>query len=153
MSPEQLMMRAIEMSRGALARKGSRPFAALIVKDGQIVGEGLSESTHVDPTAHGEILAIRDACRRLGSTDLSGHEIYTSCEPCPLCVAAIWWAKLDRLYYANTLDDCERIGISTRDLVDEVSKPIGARKLPSKRILAAEAHKVFDEWQRKNSGS
>ena len=147
MSPEQLMRRAIELSRKSLSQKQSRPFGALIAKDGVIVGEGTSESAFVDPTAHGEILAIRDACRRLGSTDLSGHEIYTSCEPCPLCVAAIWWSKLDRLYYANTLDDCERIGISTRDLVEEIRKPIEARRLPSQRILAAEARQVFDDWR------
>ncbi|MBV8538588.1 MAG: nucleoside deaminase [Alphaproteobacteria bacterium] len=147
MSPEQLMRRAIELSRKSLSQKQSRPFGALIAKDGVIVGEGASESAFVDPTAHGEILAIRDACRRLGSTDLSGHEIYTSCEPCPLCVAAIWWSKLDRLYYANTLDDCERIGISTRDLVEEIRKPIEARRLPSQRILAAEARQVFDDWR------
>src|SRR5262245_59647790 len=93
MTPEEFMARAIEIGREGLHEKHARPFAALIVKQGQIVGEGRSLQRALnDPTAHGEIVAIRDACKRLGTTDLSGCEIYTTCEPCLLCVSAIWWA-------------------------------------------------------------
>jgi len=147
MTPEQIMARAIEMGRHGLDEKGARPFAALIVKQGEIVGEGRSQQTAFnDPTAHGEIVAIRDACKRLGTTDLSGSEIYTTCEPCLLCVSAIWWAKISRMYYAYTQQDCEKIGFSTKELVEEVARPLHLRKLPAKRILAEEAEILFQEW-------
>lgn len=147
MTPEQIMARAIEMGRRDLHEKGARPFAALIVKQGKIIGEGRSQQTVLnDPTAHGEIIAIRDACKRLGTTDLVGCEIYTTCEPCLLCVSAIWWAKISRMYYAHTQQDCERIGFSTKELVDEVTRPLHRRKLPAKRILTEEAEILFQEW-------
>jgi|ERR1700691_2727549 guanine deaminase len=147
MTPEQIMACAIETGRNGLHLKGARPFVALIVLDGEIVGEGRSQQMAVnDPTAHGEIVAIRDACKRLGTIDLSGCELYTTCEPCLLCVSAIWWAKISRMYYAHTQEDCERIGFSTKELVDEVTRPLMARKLPSKRILAEEANILFKEW-------
>ena len=111
------------------------------------VGEGRSQQkTLYDPTAHGEIVAIRDACKRLGTTDLSGCEIYTTCEPCLLCVSAIWWAKISKMYYAYTQEECERIGFSTKALVDEVTRPLAARKLPAERICAEEANMLFAEW-------
>ena len=147
MTPEQIMARAIAMGRHGLHEKGARPFAAIVVRDGEIVGEGRSQQTALrDPTAHGEILAIRDACKRLDTTDLSECEIYTTCEPCLLCVSAIWWAKIRRMYYAHTQEDCEKIGFSTKELVEEVSRPLKLRKLPGKRILAEEAQKLFEEW-------
>lgn len=141
------MSRAIEMGRGALNEKNARPFVAVVVKQGEIVGEGRSQQIALsDPTAHGEILAIRDACKRLGTIDLTGCEIYTTCEPCLLCVSAIWWAKISRMYYAHTQQDCERIGFSTKELVEEVTRPLSRRKLPAKRILAEEAKILFEEW-------
>jgi guanine deaminase len=147
MTPEQIIARAIEMGRNGLHVKGARPFAALVVLEGEIVGEGRSQQMAFnDPTAHGEIVAIRDACKRLGTIDLSGCELYTTCEPCLLCVSAIWWAKISRMYYAQTQHGCERIGFSTKELVDEVTRPLQARKLPSKRILAEEADILFEEW-------
>jgi guanine deaminase len=147
MTPEQIMARAIEMGRHGLHEKGARPFAALIVKRGEIIGEGRSQQTALsDPTAHGEIVAIRDACKRLGTIDLSGCEIYTTCEPCLLCVSAIWWAKISRMYYAYTQQDCERVGFSTKELVEEVNRPLHLRKLPAKQILADEAKILFQEW-------
>jgi guanine deaminase len=147
MAPEQIMARAIKMGRGGLQENGARPFAAIVVKQGEIVGEGRSQQlAEKDPTAHGEIVAIRDACKRLGTTDLSGCELYTTCEPCLMCVAAIWWAKISRIYYAHTQQDCERIGFSTKGLVEELSRPLESRKLPSKRILAEEAEILFQEW-------
>src|SRR5689334_12643395 len=134
MTPEQIMMRAIEIGRRGLRENGARPFAAVVVKEGEIVGEGRSQQMALnDPTAHGEILAIRDACKRLCTIDLSGCEIYTTCEPCLLCVSAIWWAKISRMYYAHSQEDCERIGFSTKGLVDEVTRPFDRRKLPAKR--------------------
>jgi guanine deaminase len=147
MTPEELMSKAIEMSRNAITNAGHRPFAALIVKDGKIIGEGLNDtpSSH-DPTAHGEVLAIRDATRRLGNEDLSGCEIYTTCEPCSLCVAAIWWAKIDKMYYAATLDDCREIGIGVDGLVEEISRPVTGRTLPAERIMAEDARGVLEEW-------
>lgn len=147
MTPEEIMARAIEMGRSGINEKGARPFAALIVKQGEIVGEGRSQQRAAnDPTAHGEIVAIRDACKRLGTIDLSGCELYTTCEPCLLCVSAIWWAKISRMYYAHSQEDCERIGFSTKALVDEVTRPLASRKLPAKRILAKEAEVLFQEW-------
>lgn len=147
MTPKEIMARAIEISRSEMRARGYRPFAAIIARNGEIVAEGCNDSVEShDPTAHGEVVAIRNATRKLGTDDLSGCEIYTTCEPCSLCVAAIWWAKLDRMYYANTLEDCARLGIGTDELVSEVSLPIAKRKLPTERILAAEAHAVFDEW-------
>jgi guanine deaminase len=147
MTPEKIMARAIEMARDGLHVKDARPFVALVVLNDEIVGEGRSQQRVVnDPTAHGEIVAIRDACKRLGTIDLSGCEIYTTCEPCLMCVSAIWWAKISRMYYAQTQEDCERIGFSTKELVEEVMRPLAARKLPSKRILAEEANILFSEW-------
>jgi guanine deaminase len=147
MTPEELMKKAIEMSREAVTNSGHRPFAAFIVKNGEIVGEGLNDSpaSH-DPTAHGEVLAIRDATKRLGTEDLSGCEIYTTCEPCSLCVAAIWWARIDKMYYAATLKDCREIGIGIEGLVETVSNPVGSRKIPEVQLLGQDGRNVLKEW-------
>lgn len=144
---EELMAYCIELSRKGVTEEGYSPFAAIIVKDGEIVGEGCNDTglTH-DPTAHGEVVAIRDATRKLGTPDLSGCEIYTSCEPCSMCVAAIWWAKLDRMYYANTLEDCAKLGLDCGPLMETVSKPVGERAIPETRLMGAEAHEMFDVW-------
>lgn len=147
MTPNEIMARAIAISRREMTEKGYRPFAAIIVKDGEIVGEGCNDTVETfDPTGHGEVVAIRDATRRLKTADLSGCEIYTTCEPCSMCVAAIWWAKIDRMYYANTLQDCAELGLDCAPLEAEVSKPVTERQLPSERIMAEAAHRVFDEW-------
>lgn len=147
MTPNEIMARAIEISREEMRTRGYRPFAAIIARGGEIVAEGCNDSVEsFDPTGHGEVVAIRNATRKLKTADLSGHDIYTTCEPCSLCVAAIYWAKLDKMYYANTLEDCAKLGTDCAPLVSEVSLPIEQRKLPSERILAAEAHAVFDEW-------
>jgi guanine deaminase len=147
MTPKELMAYAIEKSRKGLQDSGNRPFAALITKDGKIVAEALSRSrTSNDPTAHGEVVAIRMACEALNSRDLKGCEIYTTCEPCSLCVAAIHVANLDRVYYAYTLEDCAKNGIWTTELFEEVSRPIEKRRRPSERLLAEKADEVFKEW-------
>jgi guanine deaminase len=140
------MKRAIALSReGARAGLGA-PFGAVIVKDGVIVGEGWNTvAVDLDPTAHGEVVAIRDACKRLGTIDLSGCDIYTSCEPCSMCVATIWWAKLDRVYYGNALDDTRRY-FELTELLRDATLPIERRSTPSERLLAAEAFAVIKDW-------
>lgn len=141
------MRRAIEISRREMLEAGAAPFAAVVVKDGVIVGEGVNRvvASH-DPTSHGEIEAIRDAGRRLGTWNLAGCDLYTTCEPCEMCVAAMFWARLDRLYYANTLADCEAIGFELAPLRALVRADTAERALPAERLLAAEARAVLDLW-------
>lgn len=147
-TPEDFMRLAFELGRHGIGQRGHRPFACLIVRNGDIIGQAVSTSrSGNDPTAHGEVLAIRDACGRLGTRDLSGCDLYTTCEPCPLCVSAIWYAKISRLFYSYTLDDCESIGISTRPLIEELQHPIQERKLPAQQLLVVEGKKLFDDWR------
>lgn len=141
------MRRAFEIARKDMGQKGHRPFGAVIVKNGAIICEAVSQSrSGNDPTAHGEVLAIRAACAKLGTRNLSGCELYTTCEPCPLCVSAIWYARIDKTIYAFTLDDCERIGIGTQPLIDELQLPIAKRHHPSEQILRNEAEALFADW-------
>src|SRR5690606_5315754 len=111
-SPADHMREAIAYSHSQMLEAGAAPFAAVVVKDGKVVGRGVNQvvAKHA-PTSHGEVEAIRDACQRLQTWDLSGCELYTTCEPCELCVAAMHWSRIARLYYANTLEDCEPIGL------------------------------------------
>jgi guanine deaminase len=144
---EEFMRRAIALSRRCMIENGSAPFAAVIVKDGAVVGEGVNNVVNSsDPTSHGEVEAIRDAARRLGSWDLSGCDLYTTCEPCTLCVAAMFWAKISRLYYANTLADCENIGFDLKPLTALVRTNLHDGALKAERILPDEARSVLDEW-------
>jgi guanine deaminase len=144
---EEFMRRAIALSRRCMVENGSAPFAAVIVKDGAVVGEGVNNVVNSsDPTSHGEVEAIRDAARRLGSWDLSGCDLYTTCEPCTLCVAAMFWAKISRLYYANTLADCENIGFDLKPLTALVRTNLHDGALKAERILPDEARSVLDEW-------
>ena len=145
------MRRAVEIS-GAQMRVGAGgPFGAVIAKDGRIVAEGRNQVTSAnDPTAHAEIVAIREACRNLGTFDLSGHEIYASCEPCPMCLAAIYWARLDQVFFANTREDAARIGFDDALIYDEIPKTIEQRSLPMTRIALTEAEEIFREWQAKS---
>jgi len=146
MNKIDFMKRAIALSQEKSAVGLNAPFAAVIVKNGTIVGEGWNTvAGDHDPTAHGEVMAIRDACRRLGTIDLSGCDIYTSCEPCSMCVATIWWAKLDRVYYANALDDTRHY-FELAPLLADVAQPIGARSTPSEQLLAGDAFAVIKEW-------
>ena len=126
------------------------PFGAIIVKDGKVIAEGWNRVTSAnDPTAHAEVTAIRDACETLGTFSLAGCEIYTSCEPCPMCLAAIYWARLDRIYFANTREDAAAIGFDDALIYGEVSKPIDERIIPTTRLILPEAAAVFAEWQAK----
>lgn len=146
-SPEHFMGLAVDLSRRRMRAEGCAPFAAVVVKDGVVVGEGVnSVVNNHDATSHGEIEAIRDAGRNLKSWDLSGCELYTTCEPCEMCVAAMFWAKIGRMYYANTLADCERIGFDLGPLRAAVRAPVEERALPATRVLAGEAHAVLEEW-------
>jgi len=146
MTEADFMRHAIELSRRKMQEIGAAPFAAVIVKDGTIVGEGCNTVLlDHDPTLHGEVAAIRDACRRLGTFDLSGCDIYTSCEPCEMCVAAIWWARIDRVFYANALADTA--GMMPIDgLGHDVRQPIGQRSIPARQLMADEAYAVIKEW-------
>ena len=144
------MRRAIEISRAKMKAGEGGPFGAVIVHDGVIIGEGWNRvvGSH-DPTAHAEIVAIRDACARLGTFRLTGTDIYTSCEPCPMCLAAILWARIDRLYFANSRADAAAIGFDDAVFYDEVALPPDQRALPATRLLAEEARTVFAEWEAK----
>ena len=144
---KELMRRAITLSRRCMIDNGSAPFAAVIVKDGAVVGEGVNNViNNSDPTSHGEVEAIRDAARRLGRWDLSGCDLYTTCEPCELCVAAMFWAKISRLYYANSLADYENIGFDLKPLTALVRTDLHSGPLKAERILPDEARSVLDEW-------
>lgn len=143
------MARAIEISRKNMDQQGG-PFGAVIVKNGQIVGEGANRVTATnDPTAHAEVEAIRKACQNLKTFDLSGCEIYTSCEPCPMCLSAIYWARIDRIYYANTKKDAAQILFDDDFIYQEIPKKVSERKIPMKQLLRDEALKVFAAWEKK----
>jgi tRNA(Arg) A34 adenosine deaminase TadA len=126
------------------------PFGAIVVKDGEIISEGFNQVTSTnDPTAHAEVVAIRRACEKLGTFQLSGCEIYTSCEPCPMCLAAIYWSRPRAVYYANTKDDAANIGFDDAYIYDELVKKHEARKIPMFPLLRAEALAAFAEWEKK----
>ena len=145
---EDFMRRAIDLSRANMCGGSGGPFAAIVVKDGRIVGEGWNQVTSVnDPTAHGEIVAIREACRALGTFSLEGAVMYTTCEPCPMCLSAIYWSRISRLFYANTTEDAARIGFDDAVLYAELGLPWTERSLPAERLLADEARAVFAEWE------
>lgn len=144
---QTFMRRAIELSRENVKRGGG-PFGAVIVKDGRIVGEGANRVTASnDPTAHAEVTAIRDACSRLGTFDLSGAEIYTSCEPCPMCLAAIYWARLDRIHFANTKMDAAEIEFDDHFIYEEFARDPAQRRIPMRQMLRDEALAAFRDWQ------
>ncbi len=141
------MRRAIELSRTRLAAGEGGPFGAVVVKDGRIIGEGWNQVVGTnDPTAHAEIVAIRAACRHLGNFSLAGAELYTSCEPCPMCLAATLWARIEGIFYGNTRDDAAAIGFDDEYFYREVMLPLGERQLRAIRLLPDEARAVFTEW-------
>lgn len=150
MTKEELMRRAIELSIDSV-RNGGGPFGAVIARNGEIVAEGSNRVTlDTDPTAHAEVSTIRIACRKLGTFDLSGCEIYTSCEPCPMCLGAIYWAHLDKIYYANDRKDAADIGFDDDFIYQEIPLQPQYRKKPSEILLQSEAIKAFDLWQEKD---
>ncbi|MDZ4168681.1 MAG: nucleoside deaminase [Coriobacteriia bacterium] len=147
---EEHMRAAIELSREKMSAGEGGPFAALVVLDGEVVGRGWNRVTSTnDPTAHAEIVAIRRACEQLGTFSLKGAVIYSSCEPCPMCLAAIYWARVSKLYYANTSQDAAGIEFDDAFLYREIVLDEAHRSLPSERILGEEAIEVFREWRAK----
>ncbi|WP_341704027.1 nucleoside deaminase [Ferrovibrio sp.] len=150
MSHDSYMRRAIALSRQHMQAGAGGPFGAVIVLDGKVVGEGWNQVTSGnDPTAHAEVVAIRAACRALDRFDLRGAVLYTSCEPCPMCLAAAYWARIDRLYYGNTQSDAAAIDFDDAFLYRELSLPMPQRGLRCEQILHDEARAVFDEWAAK----
>ena len=148
MTEQDFMRRAIEISAEMMRALKGGPFGAVVVKDGRIIAEGHNQVTSEnDPTAHAEVVAIREACKALDTFSLEGCEIYTSCEPCPMCLSAIYWARLDKMYYANTREDAAKVGFDDDLIYDEVARPIEDRQMPAERLLGAEAFEVFLEWE------
>jgi len=143
----EFLRRAIELATKNVTSGAGGPFAAVIVRDGRIVGEGAnSVTTTNDPTAHGEVNAIRAAAGALGTFTLAGCALYSSCEPCPMCLAAAYWARLDAVYYGASAADAARAGFDDAFLYAEMRKEPGARKLPSTQLLGQEAWASFAAW-------
>jgi tRNA(Arg) A34 adenosine deaminase TadA len=146
---ESFMRRAIALSCQGVA-EGGGPFGAVVVKDGRIIGEGRNNVVPGrDPTLHAEVVAIRAACAALGTHDLAGAVIYTSCEPCPMCLAAIWWARIGEIVFANDRQDAAAIGFDDAAIYEEVARPLETRALPIRRLLASEAIEAFRLWEAK----
>jgi tRNA(Arg) A34 adenosine deaminase TadA len=144
---DEFLSEAIRLSLEAVRNGIGGPFGAVIVKDNEIIGRGCNQVTSAkDPTAHAEIVAIREACQRLGSFHLNGCELYSSCEPCPMCLAAIYWARIDRVFYALSKRHAAEIGFADEFIAQELSKS-SARKLPMIQIMKPEALVAFNEWQ------
>lgn len=147
MNHEAFLRRAIELALESDPKTGDAPYGTVIVKDGRIVGEGRNRvATSHDPTAHSEIEAIRDACRRLGTHSLEGCLMYTSGEPCPMCSGAIVWAKVSRIYYGASRADCVALGLASDAIVEEVSKPIEKRSIPAERLCTEETIQALRTW-------
>ena len=146
------MREAIALSRANVREGKGGPFAAIIVKDGAVLARGTNLVTSTnDPTAHAEIVAIREACRTLGSFQLEGCDIYTSCEPCPMCLGAIYWARPRSVFFANTRDDAAAIGFDDRFIYDEFAVAHTDRKIPMNQLLREEALEAFREWSTTSS--
>jgi tRNA(Arg) A34 adenosine deaminase TadA len=141
------MARAIQLSVDNVLSGQGGPFGAVIVKNGSIVAEGANRVTATnDPTAHAEVIAIRQACSRLGTFELKECELYTSCEPCPMCLGAIYWARLDRIYYGSVAADAAQAGFDDSFIYHEIEKPFGTRKLPMVQMMREQALAGFRAW-------
>ena len=146
---EKFMKRAIELSVENV-NKGGGPFGSVIVKDNKIIAEGSNKVTlSNDPTAHGEIVAIREACKKISNFSLNGSELYSTCEPCPMCLSAIYWARINKIYYANTREDAQKIDFDDSLIYSEFSKNIDERKIPMIQMMRNEALKAFELWNKK----
>lgn len=143
------MLEAIKLSIDSV-ENGGGPFGAVIVKDGKIIAKASNSVTKTnDPTAHAEVNAIRLATKELDNFELKGCEIYTSCEPCPMCLGAIYWARLDKIYFANNKQDAKNAGFDDSFIYEEIEVPYWKRKIPTKQILRDEAKVAFDNWKKK----
>ena len=146
---KKFMTKAIELSINSANNTGG-PFGSVIVKDNKIIAEGSNKVTSSnDPTAHGEVVAIREACKKLSTFDLSGCEIYTSCEPCPMCLSAIYWSRLDKIYYGNTREDAKNIDFDDSFIYSEIPKKKSDRKIKMTQMLRDDAFKAFEIWSKK----
>lgn len=144
------MRRAIQLSRDKMMQGAGGPFGAVIVQNGEIISEGWNQVTSTnDPTAHAEVVAIRLACEKLGVFSLNGCEIYTSCEPCPMCLGAIYWARLDKIYFANSRLDAANIDFDDEFLYREIGLDLSKRRIPTLQMGREEAIAVFYEWKKK----
>ena len=145
----KFMTKAIELSIKSVD-SGTGPFGAVIVKDNKIISEGFNIVTSSnDPTSHAEIVAIRNACKSLNNFALNDCDLYTTCEPCPMCLSAIYWARIDRIYYANTRKDAQKIDFSDSMIYEELNKTIKDRKIPMHQMMREEAIKAFELWDKK----
>ncbi len=145
----EFMSRAIELSIES-ANKGTGPFGAVIVKDNKIISEGFNMVTSTnDPTSHAEISAIRNACKNLNNFSLKGCELYTTCEPCSMCLSGIYWARIDKIYYANTRSDAQKIDFDDSFIYEELKKNIKERKIPMIQMMRNEALIAFELWDKK----
>ncbi len=148
MDRNSFMRRAIVLAEQNVADSSGGPFGAVVVHDGRIIGEGTNRVTgSVDPTAHAELIAIRAACSELGTYSLAGCEIYASCEPCPMCLSAIYWARIDRIFYGNSKTDAAAIGFDDDHIYREIPLAISERAIPTERLLADEAIAAFHAWE------
>ena len=144
----KFMLRAIALSIESV-KTGGGPVGSIIVKDDKIISEGFNKVTSTnDPTAHGEIVAIRDACKKLNNFNLKGSELYSTCEPCPMCLSAIYWARIDKIYYANTREDARKIDFDDSLIYSEFKKNINERKIPMIQMMRNEALKAFELWDK-----
>ena len=147
---EQFMREAIRLSLEKMREGLGGPFGAVVVKNGEVIARGWNQVTStLDPTAHAEIVAIRQACQRLGDFRLNGCELYTSCEPCPMCLSAIYWARFDRFYFAAARADAAEAGFDDDFLYREMALPLPGRKLPCRQLLREAARPAFAEWKAK----
>ena len=145
------LARAVELSREHMEEGAGGPFGAVIVRDGRVLAEGWNQVTSAnDPTAHAEVTAIRRACQEVGDFSLEGATLYTSCEPCPMCLASAYWARVSRIVYAKTRKDAAEIGFDDSLIYDEISKPIPERIIPMDHLPSLEARAVFDAWADKD---
>lgn len=146
---QKFLEKAIELSREGMQSGKGGPFGCVIVKDGKIIGEGHNQvATTNDPTAHAEVVAIRNACKTLGSFQLTDCDVYASCEPCPMCLGAIYWARPKRVIYANTKKDAAAINFDDHFIYDEIEKPDSERTIEFIHLPNQKAIEVFEEWKR-----
>lgn len=150
MEEQQFMEEAIALSIKAMRSGRGGPYGAVVVRDGEIIGRGMNEVTSLnDPTAHAEMTAIRQACAHLNSWHLEGCELYASCEPCPMCMGAIYWARIDRVYYGNSREVAAGFGFSSQIFYDELALPREQRQITMVPLMAEEAIAAFEEWDSK----
>mgnify|MGYP001166278741 FL=1 len=146
----KFILRAIELSKKSIKHQGG-PFGCVIVKKGKIISEGFNKVTSTnDPTAHGEIVAIRDACKKLNTFNLEGCDLYSSCEPCPMCLSAIYWSHIDKIYYANTREDAKDIDFDDSLIYTEISKDKNDRQIEMVQMHREEALEAFKIWKNKD---